>query len=155
MKARLGIMIISVSNQNNRKTFNSNKPFPHIMIIKSLHLKNIRSYKEQEFFFREGTTLLSGDIGSGKSSVLLSIEFALFGLIRGSINGSSLLRHGQKEAVVKLKFQINKDEYAVERTLKRTSTGITQDKCSFTKNNETQQLTLRTKKQNPNITRLP
>ncbi|MCC7574835.1 AAA family ATPase [Candidatus Woesearchaeota archaeon] len=111
------------------------------MIIKSLSLTNIRSYKEQEFYFKEGLTLLSGDIGSGKSTVLLGIEFALFGLIRGSINGSSLLRHGSKEGIIKLKFLMNKEEYVIERGLKKTSTGITQDNCSLTKNNNKELLT--------------
>ncbi len=104
------------------------------MLIKSLYLKNIRSYVEQEFFFKKGMTLLSGDIGSGKSSVLLGIEFALFGLIRGSINGSSLLRHGAKEGLVSLSFSIGSDVFVVERGLKKTSNGIIQDKCSFSLN---------------------
>ena len=44
------------------------------MIIKKITLKNIRSYKNQIVEFPEGSTLLSGDIGSGKTSVLLGIE---------------------------------------------------------------------------------
>ena len=111
------------------------------MIIKSLHLENIRSYKIQEFYFKEGMTLLSGDIGSGKSTVLLSIEFALFGLIRGSINGGALLRHGERDGLVKLKFEIDKNLYEIERTLKKTSNGIVQDKCSITVNGVKEQLT--------------
>ncbi len=111
------------------------------MIIKSLILENIRSYKTQEFKFREGITLLSGDIGSGKSTVLLAIEFALFGLIRGSINGAALLRHGTKEGTVKLVFKINNEEYEIIRGLKKTNAGIVQDKCSFRLNDETTNLT--------------
>ena len=48
------------------------------MILKSLHLKNIRSYVDERITFPEGSILLSGDMGSGKSSILLSVEFALF-----------------------------------------------------------------------------
>lgn len=104
------------------------------MFIKSLHLENIRSYKNQDFFFREGMTLLSGDIGSGKSTVLLGIEFALFGLIRGSINGSTLLRHGCAEGSVRMVFELSGDEFEVKRGLKKGSSGISQDKCYFSKN---------------------
>ena len=50
------------------------------MIIKSLKLENIRSYTSCLIDFKLGTTLFEGDIGSGKSTILMAIEFALFGL---------------------------------------------------------------------------
>jgi len=53
------------------------------MKIKKIKLKNIRSYESQEIEFPEGSLLLSGDIGSGKTSILLAIEYALFGLQPG------------------------------------------------------------------------
>ena len=61
------------------------------MILKKIKLNNIRSYENQEIEFLEGSTLLSGDIGSGKTSILLGIEFALFGLQPGQ-RGSALLK---------------------------------------------------------------
>lgn len=64
------------------------------MKIKRITLDNIRSYEHQEITFPEGSVLLSGDIGSGKTSILLGIEFALFGLQPGQ-KGSSILRNGQ------------------------------------------------------------
>ena len=70
------------------------------MLIRSVRLENIRSYTNETVEFPEGSTLLSGDIGSGKSTILLAIEFALFGLKKGS--GNSLLRHGKKEGSVEL-----------------------------------------------------
>ena len=54
------------------------------MIIHSIKLHNIRSYLEEKIEFPKGSTLLSGDIGSGKSTILLAIEFALFGLKRNN-----------------------------------------------------------------------
>ena len=48
------------------------------MILNWLKLKNIRSYLEQELTFPEGTILLNGDIGTGKTTILLAVEFALF-----------------------------------------------------------------------------
>ena len=43
------------------------------MRIKKITLDNIRSYSHQEVEFPEGSILLSGDIGSGKTSILLGI----------------------------------------------------------------------------------
>ena len=76
------------------------------MIIKSLELNNIRSYKYQEIEFLEGSTLLSGDIGAGKTSILLGIEFALFGLQPGQ-RGSSLLRNGETQGSVIIEFEVD------------------------------------------------
>ena len=49
------------------------------MIIKQLTLENIRSHKSTKIEFAEGKTLIRGDIGSGKSGIMMSIEAALFG----------------------------------------------------------------------------
>ena len=70
------------------------------MIIKKILLENIRSYTNQEIEFPEGSILLSGDIGSGKSSILLAIDFALFGLRKGNLSGASLLRNGMDKGTV-------------------------------------------------------
>jgi DNA repair protein SbcC/Rad50 len=104
------------------------------MKIKSIVLDNIRSYEHQEINFAEGSTLLSGDIGGGKTSVLLAIEFALFGLQPGQ-RGSALLRNGKKDGKVRLEFEIDNDDIVIERTLKKGKT-ISQDSCSIIINNE-------------------
>ena len=49
------------------------------MLLRQLRLQNIRSYLDETIDFPEGPTLLSGDIGSGKSTILSIIEFVLFG----------------------------------------------------------------------------
>lgn len=72
------------------------------MIIKEIELENIRSYKKQLIKFSSGINFLSGDIGSGKSTILLAIEFALFGFKRGDLEGFHLLRKGEDEGNVKL-----------------------------------------------------
>ncbi|MFH1801222.1 MAG: AAA family ATPase [archaeon] len=100
------------------------------MKIKKISLENIRSYKNHEIEFPEGSVLLSGDIGSGKTSILLGIEFALFGLQPGQ-RGHSLLRNEAKEGKVKMEFDVDGKEVIVERNLKRTKT-VSQDKCSIT-----------------------
>jgi exonuclease SbcC len=100
------------------------------MIIKKVVLDNIRSYEHGEVEFPKGSTLLSGDIGSGKTSILLAIEFGLFGLQPGQ-KGSALLRNGKSEGGVLLTFEVDGREITVERTLKRGKT-ISQDYSAIT-----------------------
>ena len=99
------------------------------MIIKKIKVNNIRSYLNQEIDLPEGSVLLAGDIGSGKSSLLLAVEFALFGLQKGELSGASLLRNGKDEGSVELNLKINNKDYLIHRSLKRTKTGINQDEC--------------------------
>ena len=97
------------------------------MIIKYAKLHNIRSYINQEVKFPTGTTLFSGDIGSGKSTILLSIEFALFGIKRGDLSGEALLRNGKNLGIIELCFEIDGKEIIISRKLKRGKNGISQD----------------------------
>ena len=116
------------------------------MKLKKIILENIRSYKYQEIEFPEGSVLLSGDIGSGKTSVLLGIEFALFGLQPGQ-RGSSLLRQREEKGRVIIEFEVDNRNIKIERTLKKTKT-ISQDYCSITidgKREETSILELKNK----------
>jgi exonuclease SbcC len=96
------------------------------MRLISLELKNIRSYRDLKLEFPGGITLLSGDIGAGKSTLLHAIEFALFGLSRGELVGSALLRHGASDGRVTLSFSTDA-VYSITRTLKRNATGVSQD----------------------------
>jgi exonuclease SbcC len=104
------------------------------MKIKKIILNNIRSYSREEIEFPEGSILLSGDIGSGKTSVLLGIEFGLFGLQPGQ-KGSSLLKNGTDNGSVILEFETEGKNVLIERALKRGKT-ISQDACSITINGE-------------------
>ena len=97
------------------------------MIIKSIKLENIRSYTNKEVKFELGSTLLSGDIGSGKSTILLAMDFALFGLSKGIITGEALLRHGEKNGSVELCFKIDEKEIRIKRNLKRGASSVSQD----------------------------
>ncbi|MCD6589783.1 AAA family ATPase [Candidatus Woesearchaeota archaeon] len=96
------------------------------MIIKAVELWNIRSYEHERIEFEKGITLLSGDIGTGKSTILKSLEFALFGL-SPRLSGESLLRHGKQKGKIRVELVINGKEVIIERTLKRNKT-IQQDK---------------------------
>ena len=96
------------------------------MLLKKIKLENIRSYTNQEIRFPEGSTLLAGNIGSGKTSILLAIDFALFGLRRGNLSGASLLRNGTNKGSVEFHFNIDSNNVIVKRTLRRNGS-VTQD----------------------------
>ncbi len=100
------------------------------MIIKKIILDNIRSYEHEEVELEAGSTLLSGDIGSGKTSVLLAIEFGLFGLQPGQ-KGSALLRNGKETGGVTLEFEVDGKKIIVERKLKKGKS-ISQDYSAIT-----------------------
>jgi len=88
------------------------------LLIKSIKLYNIRSYINQTLEFPKGSVLLAGDIGSGKSSILHAIEFALFGTKGNELSASTLLRHGKKEGFVELNFKLENKNIIIKRTLK-------------------------------------
>ncbi len=96
------------------------------MILKSVKLENIRSYVNEEIKFPEGSLLLAGDIGSGKSTILLAMEFALFG-IKSDLPGEVLLRHGKNSGGVELRFSLENKDIIVKRTLKRMKDAVRQD----------------------------
>ena len=110
------------------------------MEIKKIELENIRSYEKAEIEFPKGSVLLSGDIGSGKSSVLLAIEFALFGLQKGALSGNSLLRNGASSGKVKVNFDIDGKKIVIERNLKRGKKSVSQDSGYMITDNEKKDL---------------
>jgi len=97
-------------------------------------MENIRSYSSADLELPLGKVLLSGNIGSGKSTVLLAIDFALFGLQRTELAGASLLRNGAEEGSVELHFEIGDNKYLIKRGLKRKDSGVVQDTGYFIKN---------------------
>jgi len=104
------------------------------MIIKSLTLENIRSYESCKIDFSLGTTLFEGDIGSGKSSILMAIEFALFGL--SSEKGVSLLRTNEKKGSVTLTLEIEGKTYEIFRSLEEKKRGRIQQAKGYIKTDD-------------------
>ncbi len=96
------------------------------MIIKSVELRNIRSYTHGRIEFPRGKVVLLGDIGAGKSTILMAIEFGLFGL--GDQDGSSLLRVNENTGHVILEFEVDGKIYRISRSLKRKDGKVKQDK---------------------------
>lgn len=105
------------------------------MKLKRLKLKNIRSYEDKEIEFPAEAVLLSGDIGSGKTSILLAIEYALFGLQPGQ-KGSALLRNNTHIGEVLLEFEVDGQNIIIERRLKREAKSISNDYSAITVNGD-------------------
>jgi len=99
------------------------------MRLVSLRLWNIRSYTEATIEFGPGVNLFEGDIGSGKSTILLAVEFALFG--KAEVTASSLLRHGEKEGGVSLVFAVKDRVVKATRKLGRSTSGVTTKGCTL------------------------
>lgn len=110
------------------------------MLISSISLSNIRSYIKQEISFQKGINVLYGSIGSGKSTILLAIEVALFGLKKGE--GNFILRKGTNEGTISitLKNASLNDYITIIRTFKRTKTGVSQESGQIIINDEIQDL---------------
>ncbi len=97
--------------------------------ILGVRLRNIRSYVDKTIVFPpSGTTVIYGDNGTGKTSILLGINYALFGLPRGQ-KGSDLfigfvspykddlLRAGASSAMVKVLVDHRGKLVLIERRL--------------------------------------
>ncbi len=111
------------------------------MLLKELQLKNIRSYIEDTITFPTGSTLLAGDIGCGKSSLLLAIEFALFGASRTELPAELLLRKGTTSGSVTLTFELPEKNVKIIRHLKKDKDTIKQVAGEIIINNIKKELT--------------
>lgn len=96
------------------------------MYIKSLSLKNIRSYESSTIKFTGDSSVLSGDIGSGKTTILMALEFCLFGVLRGKVSPTEILRHGSDFGEVSLSCEIQGSDVFIKRSLKRSSGTVVQ-----------------------------
>lgn len=107
------------------------------MKLQSLKVQNIRSIKNLDIEFPDSTVLFYGDIGSGKTSALKAVEFALFGTM-GDLSGDSLLRRGERKAVAELTFVVDQNLYTIHRELKtviqKGEQKVTQPKGWFVEN---------------------
>ena len=96
------------------------------MKIEIVQLENIRSHVKSTVPFARGFNCLVGGLGCGKSSILYSIDFALFGDPIGR-SYDYLLREGESHGKVTVQFVQNGKSYKISRGLKRRGKGISQD----------------------------
>ena len=109
-------------------------------MIKGLKIKNWKSHLDSEFEFGKGTNVLVGVMGSGKSSVLSAISFALFGTFPShrsrevTLDDTIMERpHKKESAEISLFFSVDGEEFEVSRTVERGK-GTTE--ASIRKNGE-------------------
>ncbi len=96
------------------------------MKIEIVQLENIRSHVKSAVPFARGFNCLVGGVGCGKSSILYSIDFALFGEPVGR-SYEYLLREGANNGRVTIQFIQDGKTYKMSRVLKRHGKGISQD----------------------------
>jgi exonuclease SbcC len=96
------------------------------MKIEIVQLENIRSHIKSTVPFTRGFNCLVGGVGTGKSSVLYAVDFALFGEPIGR-SFEYLLREGVDSGKVTVQFTQNGRTYKLIRGLKRRGKGIGQD----------------------------
>jgi exonuclease SbcC len=83
----------------------------------TLTLRNVRSYESASLTFGPGVTVLTGDVGSGKTSLLHAVEMALFGF--AEVDAPYLVRHRTGEAAVSLTLSDAEHSYELSRTFRR------------------------------------
>ena len=94
-------------------------------MLTKLVLKNWRSHGQTEIGFAEGTNLLVGLMGSGKTSVLEAVCFALYGSFpavqRREVSLEGIISAGETEAEVELWLRENGEELRVSRKIGKES----------------------------------
>lgn len=104
-------------------------------MLNSIHLLNWRSHKDTLFEFSKGTNLIVGIMGSGKSSLLDAISFALFGtfpsLERRKLKLVDLPRLNEPQASVILEIFWEGHKIKVERSIKKSKKGASSDAKLF------------------------
>lgn len=92
-------------------------------MIRRLTMKDFKLYHEQTLEFETGTTCIVGPNGSGKTTILEALEFALFRQVTRKDKKvprlEELIRHGANKSVVELEFvaPLNRKAYRVVRTV--------------------------------------
>ncbi|MEK6982634.1 MAG: SMC family ATPase [Candidatus Micrarchaeota archaeon] len=106
-------------------------------MLTSIKLTNWRSHANSNLAFSKGTNLLIGSMGSGKSSVLDAICFALFGtfpsLEKRKLNLENTLRLNENSAQIELNFNCRGENYKVERIIKKDKRGTSTDAYVYKK----------------------
>lgn len=97
-----------------------------LLKIRAIRLENVRSHVNTCINFSNGISVLTGRTGSGKSSVLMAIEYALFGADAG-IQNNGILRRGCQHCKIELEFEEDGNTYTIIRALKRQGNSIVND----------------------------
>ncbi len=99
------------------------------MRVDRVGLRNFKPYGEGAVSFEAGVTVVHGVNGSGKSSLLEAVFFALYGssALDAGVTLADLVRNGEAETEVGLTFTHDATEYRVERRLRRYDDRVDHD----------------------------
>lgn len=95
------------------------------MILDRLTLTNFKRFRDTEIKFQDGITGILGNNGTGKSSLVQAIFFALYGVKATGISSDyivSSFTSPKEKCTVTLDFRIGSDEFRVIRTFKKGKT---------------------------------
>ncbi|MDD1679074.1 MAG: SMC family ATPase, partial [Methanomicrobiales archaeon] len=95
------------------------------MLLERLTLKNFKRFRDQEIRFSDGIIGIVGNNGTGKSSIVEGILFALYGLSGTGIKGDfivSSFAEPRERCEVRLDFQVRGREFTVRRSFRKGST---------------------------------
>ena len=95
------------------------------MILDRLELHNFKRFRHAEIKFQDGITGILGNNGTGKSSLVQAIFFALYGVQATGISADyivSSFASPKEKCEVVLDFRIGGDTYKVIRTFKKGKT---------------------------------
>lgn len=103
-------------------------------MIRQLTLRNFATYEDAPVEFGNGKNVIIGETGSGKTNLLLALDFAFMG---GEVLGttlSGLISDDAETAEVTLDYVEPRSgqNYRIRRTLTRNASGGASHECSFT-----------------------
>ena len=90
------------------------------MILKSIHLKNFRKFKDSYFEFPDGVTGIVGLNGVGKSTLFEGVAWALYGPMAARTATDQIKREGatpSESCRIELDFVFDDDQYHVVREM--------------------------------------
>src|ERR671918_1944418 len=85
-------------------------------MIKAIELVNFISHSRTLLAFNRGVTIFVGHNGSGKSSIIDAITFALYGQHTRKTN-KNLVRRGSESSSLNVRFTVGSNEYNAHRQL--------------------------------------
>src|SRR5919197_564290 len=92
-------------------------------MIKAIELQNFISHNTTKLTFNRGISVFIGHNGSGKSSIIDAITFALYGQHTRKTN-KNLVRRGSESSSLNVRFTVGPKEYIAHRQLGNSGQSI-------------------------------
>ena len=91
------------------------------MYIESLDLKNYRNYEELHMTFAEGTNVLYGDNGQGKTNILEAVFMCAAAKSHRGARDRDMIRFGSDEAHIRMRLRREGLPYVIDMHLKKNA----------------------------------